>query len=813
MMTLDVLLHLLVPGLGCGAILAAIYQLDTYRHFLSIICLAQVMLYAFVAPTAELFLLDRLGSDQAGWYLWLQLGVLVLFLPGYALAFAVKGSSPAPPARQVVISGRKATLLCLFTVTSCVVYLLILAKYQLLFRRLGHAGLAQAYLNLPFYFLFYVRAFDRLVLPMTLLSLLLVCRAPAGKVRRTGMVACLTSAVTMFLVMALNSRFELMRAISLMVTVSLPWIPVAQRANVLGFLRRGIVPAMIMVVGVTFSARVRDAWNGDLANTFSWELLVPSFVSNVDDETLVGISHRLNGLDLASIIAPQADQHGFSYGQCWRPSVVATIGPLWGSEEARRLKASLITSPKIHLLYEYAGLITPDYPSCMLTDAFGNFGFSGLLIAGIVFGGVARFAETFTLNSPSHWALVLGLVAMQVVSRFEGDLLYHILLGWLVQLPAFVLLLALCPLRFGRRRGSATPLAARQGGTNNDTMLLEAELKMQRTPSVTVCIPVYNSEDTIGTTIESALAQSVSPLEVVVVDNCSTDRTWEIISSFTDDRLKAFRNETNLGMYGNFQRCLELAHGEFVRFLCGDDQLEEGTLSREADALRAHPTAVLLSTTAMHVTPEGEELRSSANWLPPGRYRGDEVVATAFDHLAWFATNIFNFPSGILVRRDLACEMDPFDVELLGVADFDFWLRLLGRGDALFVDWQGCRITEHAGRASHSLFWSGDFMRGQLEVARRHLGPGQAKSTLTALLGGRCLWYGLRGLGSFRIGSARVHMNLLRRYGISLPKAIQGLLVAVRHRAMYRLSTGSSLAPPAPKPVAELEPQSMARAA
>ncbi|CAK9076220.1 D-inositol 3-phosphate glycosyltransferase, partial [Durusdinium trenchii] len=148
--------------------------------------------------------------------------------------------------------------------------------------------------------------------------------------------------------------------------------------------------------------------------------------------------------------------------------------------------------------------------------------------------------------------------------------------------------------------------------------------------------------------------------------------------------------------------------------------------------------------------------------------------------------------------------MDPFDVELLGVADFDFWLRLLGRGDALFVDWQGCRITEHAGRASHSLFWSGDFMRGQLEVARRHLGPGQAKSTLTALLGGRCLWYGLRGLGSFRIGSARVHMNLLRRYGISLPKAIQGLLVAVRHRAMYRLSTGSSLAPPAPKPDIEI---------
>jgi glycosyltransferase involved in cell wall biosynthesis len=83
-------------------------------------------------------------------------------------------------------------------------------------------------------------------------------------------------------------------------------------------------------------------------------------------------------------------------------------------------------------------------------------------------------------------------------------------------------------------------------------------------PKVSVCIPVYNCEAYLANTIRSVLAQSLTDFELVIIDNASTDRTAEIISGFEDPRLRSLRNEKNLGMMGNWNRCLEEARGEFI---------------------------------------------------------------------------------------------------------------------------------------------------------------------------------------------------------------------------------------------------------
>lgn len=90
---------------------------------------------------------------------------------------------------------------------------------------------------------------------------------------------------------------------------------------------------------------------------------------------------------------------------------------------------------------------------------------------------------------------------------------------------------------------------------------------------VSILIPVYNRENLIAETIQSAISQSYKNIEIIIVDNASTDNTWNIVSSFLeqDARIKAYKNESNIGPVRNWLRCVEEASGVFGKILWSDD--------------------------------------------------------------------------------------------------------------------------------------------------------------------------------------------------------------------------------------------------
>lgn len=110
------------------------------------------------------------------------------------------------------------------------------------------------------------------------------------------------------------------------------------------------------------------------------------------------------------------------------------------------------------------------------------------------------------------------------------------------------------------------------------------------TDLVSILIPVFNREKYIGATLESALAQTHSNIEVIVVDNCSQDNTWQIISEYAgkDSRIKCFQNDTNIGPVRNWEKCIQLAQGDYGKILWSDDLLHptfiEKTLPYLADS-------------------------------------------------------------------------------------------------------------------------------------------------------------------------------------------------------------------------------------
>src|SRR5688572_16156987 len=157
-------------------------------------------------------------------------------------------------------------------------------------------------------------------------------------------------------------------------------------------------------------------------------------------------------------------------------------------------------------------------------------------------------------------------------------------------------------------------------------------------PLVSICMPTYNAAEYLHDAIASALAQTFSDFELLIVDNCSTDNTLEIVAEFarSDSRIRVVRNPSNVGLVGNFNRCLIGARGEWVKFLLADDLLThtcvEGLLERaESD----HVPFVICYRDFIAAPETSEPLRKSylqhaglvAEWLGGRTFNAEEFAA------------------------------------------------------------------------------------------------------------------------------------------------------------------------------------------
>ncbi len=114
------------------------------------------------------------------------------------------------------------------------------------------------------------------------------------------------------------------------------------------------------------------------------------------------------------------------------------------------------------------------------------------------------------------------------------------------------------------------------------------------TPLVSIVIPAYNHESFIGQAIESVLAQTAGDLELIVIDDGSVDRTWQVIQGFQDQRLVRHRQE-NQDAFNTLNRGLRLARGRFVAILNSDDLFAPNRLERLLAEQQASGAACLFS--------------------------------------------------------------------------------------------------------------------------------------------------------------------------------------------------------------------------
>jgi len=203
---------------------------------------------------------------------------------------------------------------------------------------------------------------------------------------------------------------------------------------------------------------------------------------------------------------------------------------------------------------------------------------------------------------------------------------------------------------------------------------------MNRTqPKVSVCIPVYNGQDYIAEAIESVQAQTFHDYEIIVCDNCSTDDTEKIVRSYDDARIRYCRNEKNLGLVGNANRCLELSEGEYICILHHDDTMLPENLELKAKVLDENPQVGFVHSNLYWVDEGGNVL---SEWLEDAQRDYIEDGKKVFlRYMKRMPKGALIFIGSVLARKECYVELGGFREDLPHSNDNEMWLRL-----SLFYD-------------------------------------------------------------------------------------------------------------------------------
>src|SRR6266568_3383608 len=141
-------------------------------------------------------------------------------------------------------------------------------------------------------------------------------------------------------------------------------------------------------------------------------------------------------------------------------------------------------------------------------------------------------------------------------------------------------------------------------------------------PLVTVIIPAYNAVATVARALDSALAQTYRPIEVIVIDDGSKDATSKIVASYRDERIRLLRLPRNQGESGAMNEGIASARGEYIAFLDADDEWLPTKLARQVPVLRENPKAAMVNCGCNRVDQSGDV---TPDWgtPPPGLGKGD----------------------------------------------------------------------------------------------------------------------------------------------------------------------------------------------
>jgi len=178
-------------------------------------------------------------------------------------------------------------------------------------------------------------------------------------------------------------------------------------------------------------------------------------------------------------------------------------------------------------------------------------------------------------------------------------------------------------------------------------------------------MPVYNCDKFIGEAVESILTQSFRDFELIIIDDCSTDSTQEVISTFADQRIVFIKKIKNSGYISSLNMALQIAKGEFIARMDGDDISHSGRLEEQVNFLITNPDIVLCGTRYQLL---------STNEVVANPIEDEDIKIALLDYCALGHPTVM-FRKSFLTANNLSYHEAYYPAE-----DYDLWTRISALG-------------------------------------------------------------------------------------------------------------------------------------
>jgi glycosyltransferase involved in cell wall biosynthesis len=219
---------------------------------------------------------------------------------------------------------------------------------------------------------------------------------------------------------------------------------------------------------------------------------------------------------------------------------------------------------------------------------------------------------------------------------------------------------------------------------------------------------MYNGEEYLRQCIDSILAQTYTDFELLLLDDCSTDQTRSIAQSYasSDSRVRLITNSTNRGLVGNWNRCIDLASGDWIKFVFQDDTIHPECLARMLGHARDRIVFVACQRTLVFeagTEPAARDWYVAHRKLVAELFAESQVVsAERCQELAleYFGINVFGEPTSVLIHRSAFEKVGRFNPALIMNCDFEMWIRIAIQFGAAFVAEELATFRVHRGSTS-----------------------------------------------------------------------------------------------------------------
>lgn len=215
-------------------------------------------------------------------------------------------------------------------------------------------------------------------------------------------------------------------------------------------------------------------------------------------------------------------------------------------------------------------------------------------------------------------------------------------------------------------------------------------------PKVSLLVPVYNGERFLAECLDSVRTQNFPDMEILIADDDSTDGSAALIQRYAteDRRIRWWKNDCNLGLAANFNRCLREAKGEYIKYVLQDDKLLSPTaVRRMVEMLDIHPEASLVGT-ASQILDEHSRVTEVRDHFRPGIMDGRQTIMRCLEQ-----ANLIGEPSVVMFRRAQATR--GFETHLPQLLDLDMWFHLLEQGQFAYLAEPLCAFRHHAGQQTN----------------------------------------------------------------------------------------------------------------